>query len=318
VGMVPFARSFLTLLILMAVPVFCAAQSEPLRPDWCRQLPRPEYKALERVKLEDGWFEVYRVRPGVFAIYEPKQFEEVISYLIVGSKRALLFDTGLGVGRISNVVRKLTRLPVTVLNSHTHFDHTGGNAEFQDILGMDTDYTRRSAEGGLDPFARDLLAPERLCGPPPKGVQGPVPTRAFEMARFIRDGERIDLGGRTLEVVATPGHTPDSLCLLDRKNRLLFTGDTFYLGPIYLFTEETDFAAYAKSVERLAAVVPSLDAVLTAHNIPVAEPKHLVDLAEAVRKVQSGEATAKAAEGRREYEFGRFSLLLGPDPIKNK
>ncbi|MGH9557228.1 MAG: hypothetical protein ACRD2Y_15530, partial [Terriglobales bacterium] len=120
VHIVPFARSFLTHLILMAVPVMCAAQSEPLRPDWCRQLPRPEYKALERVQLEDGWFEVYRIRSGVFAIYEPRQFEEVISYLIVGSKRGLLFDTGLGVGRISEVVRKLTQLPVTVVNSHTH------------------------------------------------------------------------------------------------------------------------------------------------------------------------------------------------------
>jgi glyoxylase-like metal-dependent hydrolase (beta-lactamase superfamily II) len=46
------------------------------------------------------WFEVYRIRPGVFAIYEPHQFEEVISYLILGSKRALLFDTGMGIGKI--------------------------------------------------------------------------------------------------------------------------------------------------------------------------------------------------------------------------
>jgi glyoxylase-like metal-dependent hydrolase (beta-lactamase superfamily II) len=222
------------------------------------------------------------------------------------------------VGRISEVARKLTKLPVTVLNSHTHFDHTGGNAEFRDILGMDTDYTRRSAEGGLDPFARDLLAPERLCGDLPKGVQGPVPTRAFHITRFIHDGERIDLGGRTLEVVATPGHTPDSLCLLDRQNRLLFTGDSFYLGPIYLFTEETDFEAYAKSVERLAALVPFLDVVLTAHNVPVAEPTQLVRLTDAVRKVRSGEAPAKTVEGRREYDFGDFSLLLGSDPSGSK
>ncbi|HXE90849.1 MAG TPA: MBL fold metallo-hydrolase [Terriglobales bacterium] len=309
----------LRLLALFAVLTMqAAAQTEPLRPEWCRQLPRAQYATLERVKSADDWFEVYRVRPGVFAIYEPRQFEEVISYLIVGSKRALLFDTGLGVGRISEVARKLTRLPVTVLNSHTHFDHTGGNAEFRNILGMDTDYTRRSAEGGLDPFARDLLAPERLCGNLPQGVKGPVPTRAFHITRFIRDGERIDLGDRVVEVVATPGHTPDSLCLLDRKNRLLFTGDTFYLGPIYLFTEETDFEAYAKSVERLAELVPALDAVLTAHNVPVAKPGQLTQLAEAVSNVRSGQAQAKTTEGRREYDFGDFSLLLGPDSGQSK
>ncbi len=298
----------------MAAMVPAAPQTEPLRPEWCRQLPRPQYKTLERVKVNDDWFEVYRIHAGVFAIYEPKQFEEVISYLIVGSKRALLFDTGLGVGRISEVVRQLTKLPITVLNSHTHFDHTGGNAEFQDILGMDTDYTRRSAEGGLDPFARDLLEPERLCGTPPKGVHGPAPTRAFHITRFIHDGEPIDLGGRVLEVVATPGHTPDSLCLADRTNGLLFTGDTFYLGPIYLFMEETDFEAYAKSVQRLAALAPALDLVLTAHNVPAAQPEQLTKLAEAVRKIRAGEAVAKTVEGRREYDFGEFSLLLGPAP----
>jgi len=298
-----------TLLFALSVTT-AVAQTEPLRPEWCSQMPRPQYETLERVKVNDGWFEVYRMRPGVFAIYEPRQFEEVISYLIVGTKRALLFDTGLGVGRMSAVVKKLTRLPVVVLNSHTHFDHTGGNAEFREILALDTSYTRRSAQGGLDPFARDLLSPERLCGRLPKGVKGPVPTRAFSITHFVKDGERIDLGGRVLEVVTTPGHTPDALCLLDRKNRLLFTGDTFYLGPIYLITEETDLDAYAKSVEKLATLVPELELVLPAHNLPMAEPMRLTALAQAVRRVRSGEVQPKVEPGTREYVFDGFSLLL--------
>ncbi len=114
------ARTLPTFLpIVLACSLACAQQQgEPLRPHWCRELPRPEYKNLERVDVGDGWFEVYRVRPGVFAIYEPHQFEEVISYLILGSKRALLFDTGMGIGKISAVVARLTTLPVTALNSY--------------------------------------------------------------------------------------------------------------------------------------------------------------------------------------------------------
>src|SRR3954469_14533291 len=115
------------------------AQNEPLRPEWCRTLPRPAYKHLERVPIANGWFEVYRVRPGVFAIYEPHQYEEVISYLILGSKRALLFDTGLGIGDMRELVSGLTQLPISVLNSHTHFDHIGDNWQFNDILGADND-----------------------------------------------------------------------------------------------------------------------------------------------------------------------------------
>jgi hypothetical protein len=68
----------------------------PVPADWCRALPCPEYKTLERVPITDPWFEVYKTAPGVFAIYEPHQSEETISYLITGGKRSLLFDTGMG------------------------------------------------------------------------------------------------------------------------------------------------------------------------------------------------------------------------------
>ena len=157
-------------MVAVVAGISSAQQSgEPLRPEWCSQLPRPAYKSLERVLSDEPWFEIYRIRPGVFAIYEPKQFEEVISYLILGEKRALLFDTGLGVGKISAVVTRLTPLAVTVVNSHTHFDHVGGNAEFRNIWNRDLLYTRKNMRGQANIYSRDALAPERLCGPLPPG-----------------------------------------------------------------------------------------------------------------------------------------------------
>ena len=209
-------------LLFCAISAAFAQQGEPLRPEWCRQLPRPQYKQLHRVDSGDPWFEVYQVRDGVFAIYEPHQFEEVISYLILGSRRALLFDTGMGIGKISNVVSKLTPLPVTVLNSHTHFDHTGGNAEFSSILDPDTPFTRKNAEGQSNIFSRDALAPGRICGQLPAGVHpDSYSIRPFHISDWVRDGQHLDLGNRELEVIFTPGHTPDSLCLFDRTNGLL-------------------------------------------------------------------------------------------------
>jgi glyoxylase-like metal-dependent hydrolase (beta-lactamase superfamily II) len=290
---------------------FGAPQGEPIRPEWCRELPRPEYKKLERVLSDEPWFEVYRIRPSVFALYEPKQFEEVISYLIVGNKRALLFDTGLGVGKISAVTSRLTSLPIVVVNSHTHFDHVGGNAEFSEVWNRDLPYTRQNMRGQTNQYSRDALEPERLCGALPPGVDAKsYSIRPWKSTHTLRDGERIDLGGRELEVIFTPGHTPDSLSLLDRRNGLLFTGDTFYPGPIYLFTPETDFAAYAHSVNRLAALVPRLKLLLPAHNVPVAEPSYLTRLAEAVKQVRDGTAKPRITEGHREYVFNGFSLLL--------
>src|SRR5215475_4592886 len=108
---------------VLSLSSLCAGQSGNsggTKPEWCKALPRPEYRALQRVLPDETWFEVYKVAPGTFAIYEPHQFEETISYLIVGTKQALLFDTGMGIANIKAVVARLTSRPVVVLNSHTH------------------------------------------------------------------------------------------------------------------------------------------------------------------------------------------------------
>jgi glyoxylase-like metal-dependent hydrolase (beta-lactamase superfamily II) len=312
-------RVLITVLFLAFVLSSAAAQqssrpeahAEPLTPDWCRELPRPGYKKLESVKLSGKWFEVYRVRPGVFAIYEPHQYEEVISYLITGSKRALLFDTGLGMGDMRAVVQQLTQLPVTVLNSHTHFDHIGDNWQFGEIWGLDTEYSRRNAGGAKHEDLKDAVAGERFCGDLPEHFEpANYKIPAFKLSHIVNDGDVVDLGGRRLQVVVTPGHTPDSLCLFDKQNRLLFTGDTFYAGPIFLYVPETSVPDYMRSVEKIAAMVPQIDLVLPSHNFPAESPAQLTRLSEALKQVESGHAKYSRKDGRREYDFGNFSLLM--------
>jgi glyoxylase-like metal-dependent hydrolase (beta-lactamase superfamily II) len=292
------------------------AQTE--KPEWCRSLPRPEYKSLERVLASDPWFEVYKVSPGVFSIYEPRQFEEVISYLIVGHKQALLFDTGMGIGNILKVTSQLTSRPVVVLNSHTHDDHVGGNWQFNFIYGMDTAFTRANARGSRED-AQAEIAPDQLCGDLPKNFDPKsYRTRPWHISLFVHDGFKINLGGRTLEILSTPGHTPDAISLLDPENGLLFTGDTYYPAPIWLFRPETDLDAYVNSVKRLAALAPQLKLVLGAHNIPVAQPDVLPKLVEAIQAVRSGQGTVKPeGEGKAIHTFGGFDFLLAA-PKKEK
>jgi len=244
---------------------------------WCDTDRGPDFATLELAAVEDDWFEVYAIAPGVFAIHEPRQYEGVTSFLVVGSKRAVLFDTGLGVGRIGAAVLELTALPVTVVNSHTHFDHVGGNREFEDVRNLDEPYSRESARGeaaaALRAYAAETLDEERVCGALPAGVTSreyAIPT--WSIAAHIQDGERLDLGDRTLEILRTPGHTPDSLCLLDPENGLLFTGDTYYSGEIYLWAPETSVADYAASIEKLARLEPGLERLLPAHGPPVDNP----------------------------------------------
>ncbi len=287
------------------------SNNSSLSPDWCRELPREQYKKLERVASADPWFEVYRVAPGVFAIYEPHQFEEVISFLIVGEKRAALFDTGLGIGDIKRVVAGLTALPIVVLNSHTHNDHVGDDWEFSEIYGMDTEFTRRNAKGSTVD-AQAELTPDSICGQLPAGFDAKAyATRPFRITRWIHDGDTVDLGGRVLQVIATPGHTPDAICLLDRKNGLLFTGDTYYPAPIWLYRPETDLNAYEHSVERIAALAPQLHLLLTSHNVPVAEPAELPKLLVAIKKVRSGRVQpVSVGEGKVHYNVDGFVFLM--------
>jgi len=300
-------RKFFLVFVLLAVPLL--AQSAI--PEWCRVLPRPEYKSIERVTVSDPWFEVYKPAAGVFAIYEPHQSEETIAYLIIGESRALLFDTGMGISDIESVVEELTSLPIVVLNSHTHDDHVGGNWQFDTVYGMDTDFTRNNAKGSRED-AQAEITPDQICGSLPKGFDPKTySTKPWTISTYIEDGDEISLGKRQIKVIATPGHTPDAISLLDAANELLFTGDTYYPAPIWLFRPETDLDAYSKSIRRLAALAPKVKLVLGAHNVPVASPEVLPRLVAAFDQVRAGKVKpAPDSPGKVLYKVDGFAFLM--------
>jgi len=202
----------------------------------------------------------------VFAICEPLQFQEVISYIILGSSSALLFDAGLDIGKINRIV------------------------------------TRRSkVRSSRRPFAG---ACRRASTPRPIGPAPSPPTQ------FIKDGHTIDLGGRRLTVLHVPGHTPDAVALVDAAAGLLFTGDSFYEGTIWLYVPETDLAVFAASVDRLAAMVPNLKRLHPSHNVAVSAPESLSRLKVAIRQVRSGQAKGVENDnGQITFSFEGFKIL---------
>ena len=304
-----------------------AEDTEPQSPspegsmaDFCKALPRPEYASLEKLATVSNWFELYRVTSGVTAIYEPHQWQETISYLIEGSDRALLFDTGNGIADIFELVEGLTDKPVSVLNSHTHYDHVGGNYAFDRILAMDTEFTRKRQQGHANSEISIEVSPAALCRELPVGVTEKNHVgRPFSVTQFIEDGHIIDLGDRQLEVIHLPGHTPDAIALIDRKAGLLWTGDSYYSGPIWLFAAETDLDAYAESLDRLIKEMPDLKALLPAHNTPWVKPDVLPRVAAAFELLVSGQ-TEKVDQGYGMIEHriegeGQFSFLLRDEPV---
>lgn len=282
--------------------------------NWWDDLPRSEWSAFERVNAETPWFEIYKVRPNVYAIYEPNQFEEAISFLIVGELKALLFDTGSGVGDIKEVVENLTDKPITVLNSHGHYDHTGGNHQFENVIGVANAYAQSRAKGLPHSEVAEFVT-EAWFRPgmmPADFSPEAFSIKPYKFDSFVMDGENIELGGRTLEVLFIPGHSPDSTALLDRANRQLYIGDTFYMAPLYAHLEGSNMAQYKETANRLAALAPDITDLMTAHNVPIVSADYLIDMKKAFDSIESGQTPYKMSDGAREYRFDGFSILA-PD-----
>lgn len=277
---------------------------------WWDALPRPEWSRYERIAVDDDWFEVYRIMDGIFAIYEPGQFEEVISFLITGTDKALLFDTGLGIGDMRSVVDKLTDLDIIVLNSHSHYDHIGGNYQFETIYAMDTAFTRSHAAGVPHEDLAEFVGRGWLWKPLPEGFAvDAYHGKPFVISKLVAEGDILDIGGRRLEILETPGHAPDAICLLDRKHRILFTGDTFYLAPLYAHLDGSDFADYAKSASRLAGLAGDIDIAITSHNVPIVDGEYMIALGQAFEGIKAGSAEFVITDGNREYPFDGFSVI---------
>jgi glyoxylase-like metal-dependent hydrolase (beta-lactamase superfamily II) len=301
---------------LMSIALRTIAATPPDYPPWCDER-EPGLETFDRLFQDEPWFEVYKVRENVYLFFEPRQFEHDSFYLIIGKKRALLFDTGLGIAPLKPLVKRITSLPVVVLNSHTHFDHVGGNHEFSNVWNMDSPYSRRNSQADMEPilaaYASQTLTPTHICQAAPVGPMSSVYRyQPYHVTHRVRDGEVIDLGGRKLKIIATPGHSPDSLCLLDVANRLLFTGDTFYPGPIFVWMPGSDIRSYEHSARKISLLVPDLSLLLPGHGGPVDTPSDLLYLADDAARVRRGEMPYTLADGNREFHFTKYSLVLPP------
>ena len=273
------------------------------------------FSELEPIPCESRWFVPYRVAEGVTAIAEPYHFQEVISYLIEGRDRALLLDSGMGLGNIRALVGFLTEKPVILVNSHTHFDHVGDNWRFPETHLLNVpEYVTRLERG-------EVFQPDRcnrsqdalhLDGPAWFDLESwrTKPCRVVP----VEDGHCFELGGRTLRVLATPGHTRDSIMLADDASRFLFTGDTVYPAPLYAYIEGLEMIpVYQETISRLAEEYSEYS-LFCSHNNPLWEGSALKEIDRAFRDVLGGRAVGRAdsrtAGDNVCYSFGDFGLVL--------
>lgn len=182
-------------------------------------------------------------------------------HLLVGEEKALLIDTGYGEGDFRQIVESITDKPVMVVNTHGHFDHTGGNGWWEEAW---------MSEGAV-PGARVPFCEEQQRWYDAK------PHKDYRI-HILKDGDIIDLGGKIVEVLSIPAHQEGSIALLDKTDRLLFTGDELEAGQVLLFVRDRNLpleqvvSAHKQNMEKLAARRAEYDFICPAHNGTLLQP----------------------------------------------
>ena len=256
-----------------------------------------------------SWFAVRRAEPGIVIIEEPHHVERVKSYLIEGDERAILLDTGMCVGDLGGLVAMLTDRPVFVVNSHAHWDHIGGNRQFDEIWIHEAEAAKLDV-GVPNERLRPAFQSEHLTGPLPEDIN--LKTLAFPptpATGTLADGHRFDIGDRVLEVLYCPGHSPGGIALLDVANGALFSTDVAYAGALYVY-DPADLVTYHASLARLAALAPNLSAVYPSHDASPIPPALLPLMRDAVASIVEAMAPTTTEGDMARYDFDGFAVQV--------
>ncbi|MGE4434458.1 MAG: MBL fold metallo-hydrolase [Bacteroidales bacterium] len=215
------------------------------------------------IQMND-WFTIEVVDENTSIISEYKHWEETHCYVLNGTERCLLIDTGLGVANIWEQVQTLTDKPVTVVTTHVHYDHFGGHTYFPDFYVHEAEVDW--IEGGFPltlKQVRDFLIEQPCDFPEDFDIDAyalfeGVPTRV------LKDNDVIELGNRTVRVLHTPGHSPGHICLYESDKAYLYTGDLIYMDDLFAYYPSTDPVAYMHSIKRLLPL--SVKKILPGHH----------------------------------------------------
>ena len=250
------------------------------------------------------WFTINQIDSHTFIISEYRHWEETHCYLLEGDERALLIDTGLGICNIAQEVKKLTDKPVTAVATHIHWDHIGGHKYYPDFYAHEEELNWLS--GGF-PLSIDIIREMVInrCDLP-KGYdvnsyeffQGP-PTR------ILHDNDVIDIGGRVIQVLHTPGHSPGHMCFWEKERGYLFTGDLVYKDTLIAYFPSTDPQLYLKSLKRVAAL--PVKKVFPAHHSLDIQPEIIIRMRSSLTQL---DLEGKLHHGSGTYNYGDWTIWL--------
>ncbi len=257
-----------------------------------------------------NWFEIKEVMPKTWVIGDNGSDN---IYLVEGSQKALLIDTGLGAADLAGAVKKLTGKPVLVVNTHGHPDHSGSNYQFDKIYMHQADID--AAKMYSAPEMRKNVGGSMLNGKKPGETEIYKGNEITPEYISVSDGFEFNLGDRIITVMETPGHTPGSICLLDVKNKVLFSGDNNNTH-VWLFLEGcSPLSDYLKTLEKQLSKLDKFTTLYPGHG-PALESSFIKDQAECVKQILNGTCKPIPYESfagpASQCSFGQATVAFNP------
>ena len=252
----------------------------------------------------NDWFTIDQIDKDTYIISEYGHWEETHCYLLNGSERSLLIDTGLGICNIYDEVIKLTDRPVTAVATHVHWDHIGGHKYFPDFYAQKDELNWLNGEFPLTIEQIREMVIDR-CDLPVGYKVDTYDLFQGTPTRVLKDNDVINLGDRSVYVLHTPGHSPGHMSFIEKERGYLFTGDLVYKDTLFAYYPSTDPEAYLSSLKIVAAL--HVKRVFPAHHTLDIHPEILDRMRDAFEQLKIED---KLHHGSGIFEYGDWAVWL--------
>lgn len=258
--------------------------------------------------MYNEYYNIKKIIEGVYHISDPNN---ICCTLIVGNKKALLFDTGYGIGDLKQLIKSITDLPIVVVNSHGHLDHMGGNYQFDEIHIHEDDISLAKHILLSDKRKWTVDNYKKNIGLPKDFREEEYINRDYNIDFItVKEGQVFNVGGYELEAIYCKGHTAGCMSLIERKNKLLLSGDTI-LQHVWMFLEESrKMSEYIETLKKLNEL--EVDIILTSHSSEPYSKELLSNLIHCANNINVSKSTPYFNEA---YPYKAFMYSEGGEPF---
>lgn len=250
------------------------------------------------------WFTLEKIDNDTYIISEYRHWEETHCYLLIGSDRSLLIDTGLGICNILDFTKNLTDKPITAVATHIHWDHVGGHKYFNDFYAHADELNWLNGEFPLTIDQIKEMVIDR-CDLPEGFDVSNYEFFQGKPTRILNDNDEINIGGRRIQILHTPGHSPGHMCFWENDRRYLFTGDLIYKDTLFAYYPSTDPDLYLKSLIKLSSL--PVDKVFPAHHSLDIGPEIITRMKDAFINLKK---QGKLHHGSGTHDYGDWAVWL--------